>query len=509
MQRKTDQAPNAHGNDAASTVTTTKLAEKRSKQFLYEVLYPRGIKVISDSLRRSTLKSLQEYLGSNHPASKEVLGNAFVELDGSKVTKGFKGMKMDSENEATFEAEYRDTFLKSGCSGELDAVCRFVQPNMIVEGLTQNTWIPLPVVTDRRESGIALSTTVWDLVSNIYPDKAGEDRGKYFIPDHIYAFNAKDEEEEAKINHYHREGLPGFLLLKGRNGIKPPYLVEESKDHSDKECEARQYLSLLAASALHDRMLLRSLTDEAQANKMVALDLELCIYGMTCCAQLVTIYKMSIRDIWSNPDLSKKIEKPVRYDFLRVDCLDLTIPSDCKRLSDWMNTLHLYGRTFQSESVMRDGEKAYFSKKFEAGDWKKELSKVAFLYGRQPNTAIFSTKHTSIGNEGNEGNKDDGDDGDDKEDEEDEEEAATLSPIPPSSNSTYIDGKNQVVSVDGSLSLSSNIGKISKSTTRSSQIPLPWPTKSLLVQSTDTNRRREWQQLASVNTTCASTTITP
>ena len=108
-----DQAPNAHDNDDASIVTTTKLAEKRGKQFLYEVLYPRGIKVISDSLRRSTLKSLQEYLGSNHPASKEVLGNSFVELDGSKVTKGFKGMKMDSENEATFEAEYCDTFLKS------------------------------------------------------------------------------------------------------------------------------------------------------------------------------------------------------------------------------------------------------------------------------------------------------------------------------------------------------------------------------------------------------------
>ena len=86
-----DQAHNAHDNDAASIVTTTKLAEKRSKQFLYKVLYPRGIKVISDSLRRSTLKSLQKYLGSNYPASKEVLGSAFVELDESKVAKGLKG----------------------------------------------------------------------------------------------------------------------------------------------------------------------------------------------------------------------------------------------------------------------------------------------------------------------------------------------------------------------------------------------------------------------------------
>ena len=45
----------------------------------------------------------------------------------------------------------------------------------------------------------------------------------------------------------------------------------------DKEREARQYLSLLAASALHDRILLRLLTDEAQVKKMVVLDPELCI----------------------------------------------------------------------------------------------------------------------------------------------------------------------------------------------------------------------------------------
>jgi hypothetical protein len=168
---------------------------------------------------------------------------------------------------------------------------------MIVEGPMQNTWIPLPVATDRRESGIPPSVMVWHLVTNIYPDKAVEDnKCKYFIPDHIYAFNAKDE-EQTKIKKYQRGGLPGFLLLKGRNGVKPPYLVEESKDHSNKECEAQQYLSLLAALALHDHMLLRSLADEAQANKIVALNLELCIYRMTCCAKLVNIYKMSIRDI--------------------------------------------------------------------------------------------------------------------------------------------------------------------------------------------------------------------
>ncbi|KAN0080587.1 hypothetical protein V8E54_003791 [Elaphomyces granulatus] len=39
-----------------------------------------------------------------------------------------------------------------------------------------------------------------------------------------------------------------------------------------KEREARQYLSLLAASALHDRMLLRSLSNKAQAENMIALD---------------------------------------------------------------------------------------------------------------------------------------------------------------------------------------------------------------------------------------------
>src|SRR5436305_5353079 len=210
MQRKMDQAPGACNDDAATIVTTTKLAEKRSKQFLHEVLYPRGITVISDSRHVGTLKSLQEDLGSNQLALKEALGKAFVELDGSEVAKGFREMKMDSENEAMFEARYHDTFLKSGSiSGKLDVVCRYVQPRMIVEGPMQNTWISLPVVTDRRESGIALSTAMWNLVSNIYPDKASEDKDKYFITNHIYAFDAKDEEEQFKILEYYIGRLQG------------------------------------------------------------------------------------------------------------------------------------------------------------------------------------------------------------------------------------------------------------------------------------------------------------
>lgn len=80
-------------------------------------------------------------------------------------------------------------------------------------------------------------------------------------------------------------------------------------------------------------MLLRSLTDEAQVNKIVVLDLELCIYRMTCCAESVCMYKMSIQDIWLNSDLSN-IEKPVGYDFVRVDHLNLIRPMDCKHLFD-------------------------------------------------------------------------------------------------------------------------------------------------------------------------------
>jgi hypothetical protein len=400
MQRKLDQAPRAHNTETSITVTT-KLAEKRSKQFLQEVLYPRSIKVISDSLHRGMLKSLQKDLRFNQLALKDILRGAFVELDAPEVVKDFEAIVQNSENEAMFEAEYRDTFLKNGGFRNLNVVCRYIQPRMIVEGQMQNTWIPPPVVIDRRESGIAPSTTVWNLVSNIYPDKVGDDRDKYFIPDHIYAINAKDEGEKAKIRQYHRV-LPAFLL---RKGSKPPYLVEESKDHIDKECEARQYLSLIAASALHNHMLLRSLSNEAQAKKTIELDPGLCIYGMTCCAELVSIYKMGIHDIWSDPGLENKIKKAVRYDFVRVDSIYLTTPSDCGRLSNWMNTLHLYGRTVHADSVMKDGKKAFSGRKFESGDWQRDLTKVAFCYGEQPNTATF-TGYTSIDNEDNEDSED-------------------------------------------------------------------------------------------------------
>src|SRR5437764_21650 len=128
---------------------------------------------------------------------------------------------------------------------------------------------------------------VWDVVSKVYPDKVGEseDQDKYFIPDHLYAVNGRDEAEQFRIRFYLKD-LPGFLLMAQ---LKPPYLIQESKDHRGKKREARQCLSLLTVSALHDRMLLCWLTDEAQANKMITLGRELCIYGMTCCGELVTL----------------------------------------------------------------------------------------------------------------------------------------------------------------------------------------------------------------------------
>jgi len=279
------EAPEAY--NATIITTTTKLAEKQSKLFLEQVLHPRGIKVDTASFKRHALESLQEYLGNpGRPDLQQALGKAFVELDTLEVTKSFKEDKEYGLNETEYEIEYREYFLKTGRFLTLGSVCRRAQLRMIVEGQEQSTWMPLPVATNRRESGIVPSKMVWDLVSVVYPDKVGNStvKDKYFIPDHIYAVNGEDEEERAKIKNYAVMQLPGFKLAKH---IKPPYLVQESKDHEQKEREARQYLSLLAASALHDRMLLRSLSNKAQAENMIALDRELCIYGMTCCADFI------------------------------------------------------------------------------------------------------------------------------------------------------------------------------------------------------------------------------
>jgi hypothetical protein len=431
MQLKMDQQSNPQSRPSVPSIT--KLAEKHSEDFLQQVLHPRGIKVISDSLYCGELKSLQERLGSpDRSALTQALGDAFVEFDASKAVRVFGAMKMNGENEAMHEAEYRKYFLKSGFYGNINTVCCCIQKKMVVEGSEQRTWIPLPVVIDRRESGLLPTKVVWDILSKVYPGKVGDTKSKdkYFIPDHLYAVNGKDEAEQDKIKSYVRN-LPGFLLMKEWVGMKPPYLIQESRDHEDKEREARQYLSLLAASALHDRMLLRWLTDKAQADNTIALDRELYIYGMTCCGELVTLYKMSIRDIWSNPR-SSKVGKEVRYDFVRVEEFSLSQPSDCTRLSDWMNILHYYGQTSLAESMMQDGEKAHSSRKFGLGDWKRQLSKIVFHYGKEPYTATFRTEHASIGNKDNkdgknnkdgEGNKDgeDNEDGEDNADGEDNE----------------------------------------------------------------------------------------
>jgi len=79
---------------------------------------------------------------------------------------------------------------------------------------------------------------VWELISVAYPDKVGNStvKDKYFITDHIYAANGEDGEERAKIESYALMQLPGFKLAAH---IKPPYLVQESKDHEQKEREAQ------------------------------------------------------------------------------------------------------------------------------------------------------------------------------------------------------------------------------------------------------------------------------
>jgi hypothetical protein len=235
------------------TITTTKLAEKHNELFLQQVLHPRGIKVISDVFHRGALESLQVHLGSpDRSELKQLLGNAFVEFDASEAARVFGAMYR--ENEAMHEAEYQRYFLKMGPYGSIGTVCRCIQKRMIIDGLEQHTWIPLPVVIDRSP----LPTVVWDVVSKVYPDKVGEskDQDKYFVSGHLYAVNGRDEAEQGKILSYVAQ-LPGFLLMNEWNGMKPPYLIQESKDHRGKEREARQYLSLLAASVLHDRMLLR------------------------------------------------------------------------------------------------------------------------------------------------------------------------------------------------------------------------------------------------------------
>jgi hypothetical protein len=406
-------------DEQSSVPTITKLAEKNSKDFLQQVLHPRGIKIISGFLVRQALESLQKDIRiPDQLELKQELGDAFVEFDTSAAAKVFEAMEKDNQNEAMHEVEYRKYFLKSGPYRSINTVCRCVQKKMIVDGSEQRTWIPRPVVTDRRKSGLAPSTKVWDFVHKVYPGKAGnKDQDKYFIPDHIYAVNGRDEAEQETIALY-AEQLPGFLLMAERGGMKPPYLIQESKDHKGKEREARQYLSLLAASVLHDRMLLRWLSDEAEETQTIALDPELCIYGMTCCGVLVTLYKMSIRDIWSKTSTSK-VGDPVRYDFVSVENFFLDIPSDCTRLSNWMNTLHYYGRTTLAESMMQDGGEAYSGMKITLEDWREQASQVVFCYGKEPNTATFNAKYTDTGNkdndkgddEGGGGHEDDEDDG--------------------------------------------------------------------------------------------------
>jgi hypothetical protein len=137
MQRKMDQQSNLQSRNDLSVPTIT---EKNSEDFLQQVLHPRGIKIMSETLIRHALESLQERIGNPDQSElKQVLGNAFVEFDTSEATKVFGAMEACGENEAMHETEYRKYFLKSGLYGSIDTVCRCAQKKLIIDGSEQCT----------------------------------------------------------------------------------------------------------------------------------------------------------------------------------------------------------------------------------------------------------------------------------------------------------------------------------------------------------------------------------
>jgi hypothetical protein len=320
------------------------------------------------------------------PSNSELaqgLGAAYVDYNSNVLAEAVQLAKAQY-NEAQWTAEvYHPYFLRTNLLPVRHGVKRMVHHPYTWSGIRQNISLPPAMDLDRRKSGMGVypSDGVWFALKHNKMDT--------HWPDHSYFILPKPKHEKKIIGNY--STLPAFrggLSQNNRIISVPPYLLTEEKPSLEGEVEARQYLALIGASLLQDRLLLRHLTDEAQQRSEIRFDESLCVYLITNCGPTSTTYEMKIRNESPNvknlkPDKHDDKapgKKPVRFDVRKLYSFDLTTASGCEDLKKCVNFIHWWGLTVHRPALMAEGLEASQSNYCIRGGWKESLSGKAFYY---------------------------------------------------------------------------------------------------------------------------------
>jgi hypothetical protein len=354
---------------------------KGTEDYLHCVLEPRGIKIITNSFNLNGVDSL--VLPSDSELAQG-LGAAHVTCDPEAFAEGAQlAYPQYSETQWTAEV-YQAYFLRTNLPPTNYGVKRMAQHAYTWSGDKQNITLPPVTDVDRRESGLGLSvyppSQIWYAPKNAKTDT--------HWPDHSYFIIPTSEHDQKIVGNL--STLPAFRSGLWRNNriiSTPPYLLTEEKSALKLEAEARQYLGLIGASLLQERLLLRHLTDKAQQNSEVSFDESLCIYLITNCGPTSTVYKMTVRECPKMKNQTSDIhdhaasaKKAVRFDVKRLYNFDLTTATGCKDLKKCINYIHWWGLTVHSPALMAEGLEVSKSDYCKSAGWNNSLGRKAFYY---------------------------------------------------------------------------------------------------------------------------------
>lgn len=352
---------------------------KGSEEYLHCVLEPRGIKIITESF---DLNGVDRLVLPSDSELAQGLGAAYVTCDPDAFAQGAQlAYSQYSETQWTTEV-YQAYFLRTNLPPTNYGVKRMAQHAYTWSGDKQNITLPPITDVDRRESGLSVYSPgqIWYAPKNAKTDT--------HWPDHSYFIIPTSEHDQKIVSNL--STLPAFrsgLWSNNRIISTPPYLLTEEKSALELEVKARQYLGLIGASLLQERLLLRHLTEKAQEHSEVSFDESLCIYLLTNCGPTSTVYKMTVRQspkmkiqTSNKHDYTTSAKKAIQFDVKRLYNFDLTTTTGCKDLKKCINYIHWWGLKVHSPALMAEGLEVSKSNYCRSGGWNKSLERKAFYY---------------------------------------------------------------------------------------------------------------------------------